>query len=65
MDKTQNSKQIYVSDRQLGTRYGVHRTAIWRWLRNGHFPEPVKLSPGCTRWLMDDVLEFEQTRQTA
>jgi prophage regulatory protein len=50
---------VFVSDKQLGARYGVHRTAIWRWLRSGNFPKPVKLSPGCTRWKMADILEHE------
>lgn len=40
----------YVSDTWLGAYYGVDRTTIWRWTREGRLPQPAKLSPGCTRW---------------
>lgn len=56
---------IYASDRQLAKRYGVHRTAIWRWVRNGDLPAPLRLSPGCTRWKMADILEHEAALRRA
>ena len=40
----------YVSDIWLAKYFGVERTTIWRWTRQGRLPEPIKLSPGCTRW---------------
>lgn len=52
--------QAFVSDKQLAARYGVNRTAIWRWLKNGDFPAPVRLSPGCTRWRLADVYDYER-----
>lgn len=51
---------VFVSDKQLAKRYGVHRTTIWRWVRNGEFPPPFKISEGCTRWSMGAVLDHEQ-----
>lgn len=51
---------VFVSDKQLAARYNVHRTTIWRWVRNGEFPSPCKISEGCTRWNMGAVLEHEQ-----
>lgn len=50
----------FASDAQLGERYNVSRQSIWRWASQGKFPKPVKLSPGCTRWRMTDVLAFEK-----
>ena len=44
------TQTIYLSDKQLAEKYGVHRTTIWRWVKQGDFPPPVKLSPGCSRW---------------
>lgn len=54
--------KTFLSDKQVAARYGVQRTSIWRWIRNNNFPEPVKLSPGCTRWPLDRVQEWEQQK---
>lgn len=51
---------MYFSDKQLARRFGVHRTVIWRWVKKGNLPKPVKLSPGCTRWLGSAVEEWEK-----
>jgi hypothetical protein len=47
---------------QLATRPGhppgkipASPAAIWRWIRNGHFVQPFKLSPGLTVFDADDV----------
>jgi prophage regulatory protein len=56
---------MYYSDKQLAQKFGVHRTAIWRWVKRGNFPKPVKLSPGCTRWLGDAVRDWEEKRTAA
>lgn len=45
----------YLSDAQLARRYGVHRVTIWRWATTGTIPQPVRLSPGVTRWRADEV----------
>lgn len=54
-----------MSDVQLAERYGVARTTIWRWSVTGVLPPPVRLSPGCTRWLKEelDALEIERKRK--
>jgi predicted DNA-binding transcriptional regulator AlpA len=54
---------MYFSDKQLAKKYGVHRSAIWRWVKNGNFPKPVKLSPGCTRWLGAAVDAWDQKKE--
>ncbi len=53
----------FLSDAQVAARYAVARSAIWRWCRDYDFPKPVKLSPGCTRWRMADVLAYEEKRE--
>lgn len=47
--------QKYVSDTQLAAERAVHRSTIWRWAAKGLLPAPVQLSPGCTRWLRDEI----------
>lgn len=52
-------KNAYFRDIELATRYNVSRVTIWRWVKDGTFPSPVKLSPGCTRWKGDSVDNWE------
>ncbi len=52
----------YLSDRDLASRFGVTRQTIWRWPRVAGFPKPVSLSPGCSRWRLEDVQRWEADR---
>lgn len=65
---TQSSNSsLFVSDKQLAERYGVHRATIWRWASDpdSGFPGPVRLSQSCTRWSMGQVLEWEEAKGVA
>ena len=46
---------IYTSDVRLAERYQVDRATVWRWVKNGKFPKPIKLSNCCTRWDLQEV----------
>ncbi|MBT5268252.1 MAG: AlpA family phage regulatory protein [Candidatus Marinimicrobia bacterium] len=58
----QNQSNVYQSDKQVAYRFVVSRATIWRWVKEGKFPKPVKLSPGCTRWKLSDVEQWEAAR---
>lgn len=58
-------EQIYLSDQQVAKRYGVKRGSVWRWVRQGLFPPPVKISPGCSRWSIQDLEDIERERTAA
>ena len=60
-----NSTDQFVSDLFLAERYSVHRVTIWRWVREGKFPSPIKLTAGCSRWRMSDVERHEADRMGA
>jgi len=62
MSKPQQ-QTIYYSDTAVSNRYGVSRSTIWRWTEQQRFPEPIKLSPGCTRWRLDDLEMWESSKQ--
>ena len=49
----------YVTDTALAERFQVSRTTIWRWAQARRFPDPIKLSAGCTRWRLADVEQWE------
>jgi len=48
----------YLGDTSLAARYSVSRSTIWRWVREGQFPQPIKLG-GSTRWAEVAVLAWE------
>jgi len=56
------SHQDYQSVKQLANRYGNNVATIWRWVAQGRFPKPVKLSPGCTRWRISDIQKWEASK---
>lgn len=57
--------QRYASDKQLSDFLEVSRQTIWRWVREGKFPAPIKLGPNCTRWRLSDVQAWEVSREAA
>lgn len=62
---TQNT-EIYLSDRELGARFGVHHLTPRRWAReDATFPKAVKLSPGCTRWKLSEIIAWEASKRKA
>ncbi|MTH59002.1 helix-turn-helix transcriptional regulator [Paracoccus litorisediminis] len=57
---------MYLTDKQIADRYGVTRPTIWRWTRTDPtFPKPISLSPGCTRWKLDEIESWEAARRAA
>jgi predicted DNA-binding transcriptional regulator AlpA len=54
---------MFLSDLQLADRYGVSRVTIWRWRKSDPtFPQPVLLSPGCSRWRLDLIEAWERSK---
>lgn len=43
----------------------VARPTIWKWVKEGKFPRPVKLGPRITAWPMADVEKFMAERNGA
>lgn len=54
---------VYLTDRQAGDRYSVHRNTIHRWARETSFPNPIKLGENCTRWRLADLAAWEAQRE--
>ena len=50
----------FLSIGEVAQRYGVSHATVWRWVKyDHHFPEPIKLSPGTSRWSDEQLFEFE------
>jgi prophage regulatory protein len=44
--------------RPVSEKTGLAASSIWRLARQGQFPAPVRLSPGCTAWFEHEIDEW-------
>jgi len=54
-------KQVYARDTELAERYSISRSTVWRWVKRGTLPEPVRID-GCTRWVIAEIEAFDAAR---
>lgn len=47
----------------LAPRLGISKNTIWRLVREGRFPKPVKLSEKVTVWKAADVLAWLDSKE--
>ncbi len=40
---------------QVLALFPVSRSAFWAGVKTGKYPQPVKLSPRCTAWKIEDI----------
>ncbi|MFN3823583.1 MAG: helix-turn-helix transcriptional regulator [Pseudorhodobacter sp.] len=59
MSESSDIKTIYLTVEQVAKRFGCSTDSIWRWKRSGRFPAAVRVGPGCTRWRLSDIEEYE------
>lgn len=57
-------QEKYLSDKELGERYGIHRITARDWVKTLGFPPPVRLAPNTVRWRLSDVVAWEASRDT-
>ncbi len=62
-DPLQSGYNLRVS--VLAPRLGISKNQIWRLVRQGKFPRPIKLSDKVTVWKADDVLAWLDSKQQA
>jgi len=63
MSEHVTSPRRFARDTEIADRYGVSRNTIWRWTKEGRLPSPVRLGPGCTRWRLADIEQWEAERE--
>lgn len=49
------------SKRGIEALVPVSKATWWRGVKEGRFPQPVKLSPGVTVWRSEDILKLIQS----
>lgn len=57
MKKSDNA--AWLSAKQVCLRYSISQPTLWRWVKLGRFPSPVKIGPNTTRWRVADLLAYE------
>ena len=57
--------QLYLTDNQVATRFGISRNSIWRLVKTGQLPQPVRLFKNTIRWRLSDIEVFEAERAAA
>jgi prophage regulatory protein len=60
MNSSTQTLPRYLSDTQLAEAFSISRATVWRWTAAGSLPQPVKLSPGCTRWKLADIDQLRE-----
>lgn len=58
-DYVQMQSTTFLKVIQVANRYGVNRSTIWRWVKQGQFPKPKKINCGSSRWSSIDLEEWE------
>lgn len=53
----------YLNQKLVMERLSISRSTLWRWTSENNFPKPLKLSPGCTRWRLIDIEQWEEARE--
>jgi predicted DNA-binding transcriptional regulator AlpA len=48
----------YLRERQILKLLPISRSTLWRWVRSGQFPKPIKISQGVTVWSQENVDAF-------
>jgi prophage regulatory protein len=56
-------REKFYSAADLAARYQVHLITIFKWLKAGKLPEPVRLGGGTTRWRPSDITKHEAARR--
>lgn len=55
----------YLSDKDLAHRYKVRRETVWRWVKIGSLPKPIRITGGTTRWKLSEIEALDQQREAA
>lgn len=53
---------VFLTERQVAARYGVHQNTVRNWVASGRIVQPLTLSPGCVRWRLADIEEWENDK---
>ena len=47
-----------LSVRDVAARIGVSHVSVWRFVKRGHLPKPMKIGTRLSRWKASDIEDF-------
>ena len=54
----------YMSINQIAERLSITPVTIYRWIKQGRFPKGRLFSPGCRRWSVQEISDWEMASDT-
>ena len=64
MERTKtNHEGEFLDIREVASRYGVTRATVWSWMQQGVIPQPMRITPGCSRWSLEDLKVWEDEKR--
>ncbi|WP_075882056.1 helix-turn-helix transcriptional regulator [Vreelandella massiliensis] len=55
----------YLNSREIVERLGIGQSTLFRWVREGRFPKPLRVGYRFSRWRIADVKRWEEEQLTA
>lgn len=56
--QTTQADDRLITDKDVAHLIGASRSWPWKLVKDGKFPEPIRLSSRCTRWRLSDVRQW-------
>lgn len=64
MERTKtNYEPAFFDIHAVARRYDVKPATIWAWMAQGRIPQPMRLTPGCSRWSLEDLKAWEDQKR--
>lgn len=54
-----------LTDKQVAELLSIHQITVWRWVREGKLPAPIKITSGATRWRRADIAAWLNAKKEA
>jgi len=63
-DKSGASQLQSVRPKDAAALLGIGPATLWRWAHRPDFPKPIKLSPRCTVFAVDQLIAWRDAQRT-
>ena len=50
---------------EVVARVGLSKSTLWRYIKDGYFPKPIKLGPRATGWIEQEIEDWISSRPRA
>jgi prophage regulatory protein len=50
-----NHEERFLRLPEVVRRVGISKSSVWLWIRQGRFPEPIRVGPRVTCWRLTEI----------